>query len=118
MPTDFINKITLASALHDIGKVGISDNILLKPGSLTTEEFTIIKSHTTLGAKMLADSTHATVQMAEFLEYLWHYHPGGTATGHRCEPGQSTTDSNSPAKGETIRPCQLPTLVHERLAPV
>ena len=45
--------IPLASALHDIGKIGIPDSILNKPGRLTTEEFEIMKTHTTLGARML-----------------------------------------------------------------
>jgi len=45
--------IPLASALHDIGKIGIPDSILNKPGRLTAEEFAIMKTHTTLGASML-----------------------------------------------------------------
>ncbi len=45
--------IPLASALHDIGKIGIPDSILNKPGKLTAEEFGIMKTHTTLGAKVL-----------------------------------------------------------------
>ena len=45
--------IPLASALHDIGKIGIPDHILNKPGRLTPEEFSIVKTHTTLGARML-----------------------------------------------------------------
>ena len=72
MPADFINKITLASALHDIGKVAIPDSILLKPGSLTPDEFSVIKAHTTLGAKMLANSTHAIIQMAETIALNHH----------------------------------------------
>lgn len=72
MPADFVNKITLASALHDIGKVAIPDSILLKPGSLTPEEFSAIKSHTTLGAKMLANSTHAIILMAETIALNHH----------------------------------------------
>ena len=45
--------ITLASALHDIGKIGIDDKILNKPGRLTKEEFAIMKSHTLIGASIL-----------------------------------------------------------------
>ena len=44
---------SFASALHDIGKVAISDAILLKPGKLTAEEFEIMKTHTVVGAKTL-----------------------------------------------------------------
>ena len=45
--------ITTASSLHDIGKIGIDDKILNKPGKLTKEEFEIMKTHTLIGANML-----------------------------------------------------------------
>ena len=47
--------IPLASALHDIGKIGIDEKILNKPGRLTPEEFKVIQTHSMLGAKMLHD---------------------------------------------------------------
>ena len=47
--------IPLASALHDIGKIGIDEKILNKPGKLTPEEFKVIQNHSMLGAKMLHD---------------------------------------------------------------
>ena len=49
----FIDDLFEASALHDIGKVGIPDSILLKPGKLTTDEFETMKSHTLIGAEPL-----------------------------------------------------------------
>ena len=48
-----IRMITTASALHDIGKINIPESILNKPGSLTPEEFAVMKTHTTIGASML-----------------------------------------------------------------
>lgn len=45
--------IVTASALHDIGKIGIDDKILNKPGRLTKEEFEVIKTHSAIGASML-----------------------------------------------------------------
>lgn len=51
-----IDQIVRASVLHDIGKIGIPDAILLKPGRLTNEEFEIMKSHTTLGCEILEKS--------------------------------------------------------------
>ncbi|MGH7243002.1 MAG: HD domain-containing phosphohydrolase [Phycisphaerales bacterium] len=51
---DFVRLIYLTSPLHDVGKVGIPDSILLKPGKLDAREFEIMKSHTTLGAGTLA----------------------------------------------------------------
>ncbi len=51
----FIENIYHASPLHDIGKVGIPDSILLKPGKLTEEEFEVMKTHSTIGANTLRD---------------------------------------------------------------
>jgi len=50
---DDISMISLAAALHDIGKIGIDEKVLNKPGKLTKEEFEVIKTHTTIGAEML-----------------------------------------------------------------
>lgn len=49
----YLETLFHTSPLHDIGKVGITDNILLKPGKLTVEEFEIMKTHTLIGAKTL-----------------------------------------------------------------
>ncbi len=56
-----------ASQMHDVGKISISDSILLKPGKLTAEEFEIIKTHTVIGARSL-DYATASVNEAQFLE--------------------------------------------------
>ena len=48
--------LLFGAPLHDVGKIGIADSILFKPGPLTDDEFTIVKSHTTIGAAILADS--------------------------------------------------------------
>ena len=50
---DFIDAISRSAALHDVGKVGIPDAILLKPGKLTVEEYEVMKTHTTTGADLL-----------------------------------------------------------------
>lgn len=50
---EFVNMVVQACPLHDIGKVGIADRILLKPGRLTDDEFEIMKSHSTLGWETL-----------------------------------------------------------------
>lgn len=50
---EIIEIITSAAALHDVGKIAISDSILLKPGRLTPEEFEIMKTHTTLGSEYI-----------------------------------------------------------------
>jgi len=51
---DYVQLIYLTSPLHDIGKVGVPDRVLLKPGKLTREEFDVMKQHTVLGGKTLA----------------------------------------------------------------
>ncbi|GIX00334.1 MAG: response regulator [Pirellulaceae bacterium] len=63
---DFIRAIFLTSPLHDIGKVGIPDNILLKPGRLTPDEFEIMKQHVTIGCKTL-DAAYTACPSAEYL---------------------------------------------------
>ncbi len=57
--------IRQAAPLHDVGKIAISDLILLKPGKLTDEEFGIMKTHAAAGAALLAGGSSAVVQMAE-----------------------------------------------------
>jgi putative two-component system response regulator len=64
LENDFIEKIALASTLHDIGKIGIPDGVLLNPGKLTAQEFEIMKAHTTLGCEILADSPNPAIQLA------------------------------------------------------
>lgn len=64
MPAEFVEEITFASLLHDIGKVGIPDSILLKQGPLTPEEFDLMKTHTVIGEKMLEGSSYPGMAMA------------------------------------------------------
>jgi response regulator RpfG family c-di-GMP phosphodiesterase len=61
-----------ASALHDVGKVGIPDEILLKPGKLDAAEWAQMKTHTTIGAAILSGSKSALVQMAEQIARSHH----------------------------------------------
>ncbi|MCM2358424.1 MAG: response regulator [Geobacteraceae bacterium] len=72
LPADFIEAITFASSMHDIGKIGIPDSILLKPGSFTAEEFQIMKGHTVIGEKILSDSSHANIRMAASIALNHH----------------------------------------------
>ena len=58
-----------SAPLHDIGKVGIPDRILLKPGRLTAEEFEIMKTHTTLGCESIAEAEKRLKKPVEFLRY-------------------------------------------------
>lgn len=52
-----LDELTLVAKLHDIGKIGISEDILLKPGKLTSEEFEIMKTHTEKGYRIINASS-------------------------------------------------------------
>ncbi len=85
MPSDFVETLTFASAMHDIGKIGIPDHILLKPGPLTSDEFEIMKSHTTMGSKILAGSAYPVVQMAASIALNHHEQWNGRGYPRRLQ---------------------------------
>ena len=70
--------IKLAAPMHDVGKIGIPDAILLKAGKLTEEEFDIMKEHPTIGARILAGSRSKLLQMAESIAESHHEHWDGS----------------------------------------
>jgi len=70
--------LKLASPMHDIGKVGIPDAILNKPGKLTVEEFEIMKTHSTLGYEMLKGSNRDILQTSSIVAYEHHEKWDGT----------------------------------------
>ena len=75
---DAVATIRRAAPLHDVGKVGVPDRILLKPGRLTASEFELMKSHTMVGAEILAGSTWPVLQMAEEIALSHHERWDGT----------------------------------------
>ena len=64
--------IRRAAPLHDVGKIGIADEILLKPGKLTDEEFAIMKTHAAIGAALLRNGHSDLVQLAEIIAHTHH----------------------------------------------
>ncbi|GAC1431010.1 MAG: response regulator [Chloroflexota bacterium] len=78
LPEDEVEVIRQAAPLHDVGKIGIPDRFLLKPASLTTEEFALMKTHTTLGADVLHRSPFAILQKAEEIALSHHERWDGT----------------------------------------
>jgi putative two-component system response regulator len=72
LPQDEVELIRRAAPLHDIGKIGIPDAILLKPGKLTHEEFEQIKTHATIGAEILSGSGSSLLRMAESIALTHH----------------------------------------------
>jgi putative two-component system response regulator len=65
-------QIRLAAPMHDVGKIGIPDNILRKPGRYTPEEFEIMKKHTEIGARILDGSNVPLIQMAKDIALCHH----------------------------------------------
>jgi putative two-component system response regulator len=78
LPAAEVELIRQAAPLHDVGKIGIPDSILLKRGKLTAEEFEVMKKHTTIGAKMLANGHSDLIQMAECIALMHHERWDGT----------------------------------------
>jgi putative two-component system response regulator len=71
-PFDFVEAVSFASPLHDIGKVGIPDTILLKPGPLDPNESEIMKRHTSIGERVLAGSSYPFIQLAASIAMNHH----------------------------------------------
>ena len=71
-PAEQVQNIRLAAPMHDLGKIGIPDAILQKPGPLTAEEFAVMKTHTAIGARMLEGSESAILQMAHEIAMAHH----------------------------------------------
>jgi len=72
--------IRLAAAMHDVGKVGIPDEILLKPGKLTPKEWEIMKTHTIMGHRILCDSGIELLDMADRI--AWQHHEFWDGSGY------------------------------------
>jgi putative two-component system response regulator len=67
-----VENIHYAAPMHDVGKIGIPDNILLKPGKLTEDEFETMKTHTTIGSKILSNSKAQILQIADQIALSHH----------------------------------------------
>ena len=90
---DEVQKILYAAPMHDVGKIGIPDNILMKPGKLTEEEFAIVKTHTIIGAKILENSKSEILSAAE--EIAISHHEKWDGTGYP----QGLSGTNIPLAG-------------------
>jgi len=72
MPGGTLDVIRRAAPLHDVGKIGISDLVLLKPGGLTPEEFERMKTHTVIGAQILSGGNSELLRMSERIALAHH----------------------------------------------
>jgi response regulator RpfG family c-di-GMP phosphodiesterase len=82
----FVADLVRSAPLHDIGKVGIPDSILLKPGKLNEEEWIVMKEHTTIGADTLRSVVERTERAVGFLQMgldvVWCHHEKWDGTGY------------------------------------
>jgi putative two-component system response regulator len=87
MDTEFVDHIFYASPMHDIGKIGIPDHILLKPGSFLPDEWTIMKTHSELGEKILSRGNSPYLRMGAEIALNHHerWDGGGYPVGKRGE---------------------------------
>jgi len=67
-----IDLMKQAAPLHDVGKIGIPDRILQKPGRLSVDEFEVMKKHTAIGSKLLAGSSSRTLRLAQRIALTHH----------------------------------------------
>ncbi len=72
-----IDNLSYAAPMHDVGKIGIPDSIILKKGMLSEREFSIVKSHTTIGADILENARGSVLQTAQVIALSHHEHWNG-----------------------------------------
>lgn len=77
-----VQDILIAAPMHDVGKIGIPDSILMKPGKLSEEEFTIIRTHPAIGATILAGSSAGILKIAEQIALTHHEKWNGSGYPH------------------------------------
>ncbi|GGL79438.1 hypothetical protein GCM10010840_16640 [Deinococcus aerolatus] len=82
LPTAEVVMIRLAARLHDVGKIGIPDAILLKPGRFTPEEFEMMKQHTMIGGRILSGGHSKLLQVAEEIALTHHERWDGRGYPH------------------------------------
>lgn len=81
-PPDYVEQIRLASKMHDVGKLGVPDSILRKPGKFTPEEFEEMKKHTSMGGRILEGSNSPLIQMAHRIALSHHERWDGKGYPH------------------------------------
>jgi len=94
LPAEDVDRIYLTGLLHDIGKIGIPERILLKNGRLEPEEFDVIKTHPTIGARILA----GVRELEAVIPGVLHHHERLDGRGYP----KGLDDSNMPLEGRII----------------
>jgi putative two-component system response regulator len=85
LPDTQVSLIRRAAPLHDVGKLGVPDTILLKLGKLSEEEFAVVKTHTVIGARILSGGKFPLLRLAE--EIAFSHHERWDGSGYAGIPG-------------------------------
>jgi putative two-component system response regulator len=108
-PPELAMLVEQAAPLHDLGKVGVPDSVLLKPGRLTPEEFELIRAHPTIGGQIIGDTTSEVLNVARVIAETHHerWNGEGYPSGLRGE--------DIPLPGRIVAVCDVfDALTHER----
>ena len=95
LPDTQVSLIRRAAPLHDVGKIGVPDTILMKLGKLTEDEFTVVKTHTVIGARILSGGKFPLLRLAEEIAFSHHERWDGTGYG-------SIAGTNIPLAGRIV----------------
>jgi len=87
-PEDRLKTLELAAPLHDVGKIGTPDSILLKPGKLTADEFEIMKTHAEIGYRVLSRSSDPVMKCAAVIARGHHEHWDGSGYPSGLKAGE------------------------------
>jgi putative two-component system response regulator len=101
MTADECEMILNASPMHDVGKIGIPDQILLKPGKLDAEEWRVMQTHTTIGAELLAQHNSAVVELGRTIALTHHEKWDGSGYP------QGLSGENIPLAGRVVAVCDV-----------
>jgi len=108
-PSSEVEILRLAARLHDVGKIGIPDAILLKRDRLTADEYEIVKEHTTIGARILSGGRSRLLRLAEEIALTHHEHFDGSGYP------KGLVGQNIPISGRIVAVADvLDALTHER----
>ena len=106
---DLAELIEKAAPLHDLGKVGVPDSGLLKPGKLSAEEFELVRTHTTIGAQIIGETTSEVLTVARVIAETHHERWNGLGYPYGLE-GEAI-----PLPGRVVAVCDVfDALTHER----
>jgi putative two-component system response regulator len=109
LDAETVDLIRRAAPLHDVGKIGVPDTYLLKPGKLTPAEFETMKGHVELGARLLAEGQSKLIAMAELI--AWTHHERWDGSGYP----KGLAGDDIPMVGQIVAVADVfDTLINER----